>query len=248
MSSSRVEMGVGLGLPSICPSTTSLDPTSPIPPQGPVGSVPLLQRYYEKAPNSPGPSRFLAVSGTVVRAPPSLPAMRAAHGGPGPFLRRRPRRLLTTETRRPPRFLAAPHACMPRASPPAGPLIPGHTGKRYCLPCGKLRRLPRRISFRGSITRPIGSLCTLRSRGRPRSTQHSVPAGGQPLPGRVTTCRVRSEGFCLCFLHRHPPPPGLAWRNFRGNVFTQGERSPGPAAPSEGGLSDDQSSCSFCSV
>ena len=34
--------------------------------------------------------------------------------------------------------------------------------------------------FRGSITRPARSLCTLRSRGRPRTTQHSIPAGGQP--------------------------------------------------------------------
>jgi len=36
--------------------------------------------------------------------------------------------------------------------------------------------------FRGSITQPAGSLCTLRSRGRPTTTQHSVPAGGSPLP------------------------------------------------------------------
>ncbi len=36
--------------------------------------------------------------------------------------------------------------------------------------------------FRGSITQPAGSLCTLRNRGHPAVTQHSVPAGGSPLP------------------------------------------------------------------
>ena len=39
--------------------------------------------------------------------------------------------------------------------------------------------------FTGSIARPTGSLCTLRSRGHPRcTTQHWVPAGGQPCPGQ----------------------------------------------------------------
>ena len=40
--------------------------------------------------------------------------------------------------------------------------------------------------FRGSMTRPVHSLCTLRRRSHPRSTQHSVPAGGYPLPGRLS--------------------------------------------------------------
>lgn len=34
-------------------------------------------------------------------------------------------------------------------------------------------------AFRSSITRPTGSLCTLRSLGYPSTTQHSVPAAGQ---------------------------------------------------------------------
>ena len=35
-----------------------------------------------------------------------------------------------------------------------------------------------------------GFLCTLRSRGRPRTTQHSVPAGRSPWPDRTSTCGV----------------------------------------------------------
>src|ERR1019366_10247679 len=55
-------------------------------------------------------------------------------------------------------------------------------------------------SFRGSITRPSDSLCTLRSQGRPWTTQHSVPAGCQPLPGRLKSCRVPSEVFSRVLL------------------------------------------------
>ena len=56
-------------------------------------------------------------------------------------------------------------------------------------------------SFRGSITRPSDSLCTLRSQGRPCTTQHSVPAGCQSLPGRLDPCRVPSEVFSRVLLH-----------------------------------------------
>ncbi len=68
--------------------------------------------------------------------------------------------------------------------------------------------------FRGSITRPTGSLCTLRSRGRPRTTQHSVPAGGQPCPGQDSHLLGRKEGFRhSCWLTWLPPSPSFAWRN-----------------------------------
>ena len=92
---------------------------------------------------------------------------------------------------------------------PGGTSAPGIAALRCGLPCGKRRRLPRRVPFRGSITRPTHSLCTLRSRGHPRTTQHSVPAGCQPLPGRSATCWVPSRGFSyissssprLCLAH-----------------------------------------------
>ena len=51
------------------------------------------------------------------------------------------------------------------------------------------------VSFRGSITRPGNSLCTLRSQGRPWTTQHSVPADCQSLPGRGNTCQVPPRDF-----------------------------------------------------
>jgi hypothetical protein len=49
---------------------------------------------------------------------------------------------------------------------------------------------------------------------RDKPTQDSLPAGGQPLPGRTLTCRVPSERFPLCRLlpTSLPPFPGLAWR------------------------------------
>jgi hypothetical protein len=42
--------------------------------------------------------------------------------------------------------------------------------------------------FRSSVTRPTFSLCTLRRRGYPSSTQHSLPGGGAPpcLNGNFT--------------------------------------------------------------
>ncbi len=49
---------------------------------------------------------------------------------------------------------------------------------------------------------------------RDRPTQDSLPAGGQPLPGRAFTCRVPSEKFPLCrrLSTSLPPLPGLPWR------------------------------------
>ena len=52
--------------------------------------------------------------------------------------------------------------------------------RRCCLPLDSPRRLLNYCHFRGSITQPARSLCTLRSRGHLRSTPHSIPAGGQP--------------------------------------------------------------------
>jgi hypothetical protein len=49
--------------------------------------------------------------------------------------------------------------------------------------------------YRGSTTQPGHSLCTLRSAGCPHTTQHSVPAGGQPLPGGTGYPPGCTEGF-----------------------------------------------------
>ena len=70
-------------------------------------------------------------------------------------------------------------AYMPRSSTPADPRPQATTGPAMWSSAGLTASTPQRC-FRGSITRPARSLCTLRSRGHPRTTQHSIPAGGQP--------------------------------------------------------------------
>jgi hypothetical protein len=46
-------------------------------------------------------------------------------------------------------------------------------------------KAPRVFSFRGSITRPLTSLSTLRRMGRPATTQDSLLAAGPALPGGI---------------------------------------------------------------
>lgn len=60
-----------------------------------------------------------------------------------------------------------PPACMPCSPTPVGPSDPAISILRYCLPLIQRRRLPRFAHFRGSITRPAGSLSTLRRVGHP---------------------------------------------------------------------------------
>jgi len=67
---------------------------------------------------------------------------------------------------------------MPRSPTPADRWPLAMAGSAMLPSAQKTTSAPQAVSFRGSITRPIRSLCTLRSRGHPRSTQHSVPAGG----------------------------------------------------------------------
>jgi hypothetical protein len=104
--------------------------------------VPPLPRYYEE-----------------LRLPTVLPALLR-------FLRSAvPARCLETD-----RISQVPGEPQCERAPvydPGGTSAPGIAALRCGLPCGKRRRLPRRVPFRGSITRPTHSLCTLRSRGRP---------------------------------------------------------------------------------
>ena len=90
-------------------------------------------------------------------------------------------------------------ACMPSSSTPADRLPQASSGSAM-LPSAKLTTsAPHQYHFRGSITRPTDTLCMLRSRGRPRTTQHSVPAGGQPLPGQDLHLLDRIESFCHAY-------------------------------------------------
>ncbi len=84
---------------------------------------------------------------------------------------------------------------MPCSSTPARSRCPASSAPRCSLPPCQQRRLSQPRVLRGSIPRPARSLCTLRSRDRSRTTQHSVPAGGQPLPGGTGYPQSSHEGF-----------------------------------------------------
>src|SRR5208282_4166267 len=56
-------------------------------------------------------------------------------------------------------------------------------------------KAPSVLYFRGSITRPLTSLSTLRRMGRPTTTQDSLLAAGPALPGGIHTRRVSAKGF-----------------------------------------------------
>ena len=91
-------------------------------------------------------------------------------------------------------------------------------GRSVGAPCGlpvcRDRRPSRLVRFRGSITQPVASLSTLRRRGRPSSTQDSLPAG----PTRP--CRT---GLA---------PAGLQPRVSRGHRFASiPSRQTSPGAP-----------------
>src|SRR4030042_7214917 len=77
------------------------------------------------------------------------------------------------------------------------------------LPQEIRRRLPQRF-FRGSITRPTDPLCTLRSLGYPRTTQHSVPAASTLCRVGLFTYRVPQRSFYFLMGASPPSRLGLA--------------------------------------
>ncbi len=170
-------------LPSFPPAAPLTD--SPFPPRGPLERVPPLQQYYEefRLPTiHPNALRFLRLSVPHLRrvfAPAGTNATPAGldFGEPGP---------IRHSTRR---SWDLPGSCgilvlMPRSSTPvrlprlAIPAVP------CCLPLCARRRLSRFPFFRGSFTQPVHSLCTLRSSGRPETTQHSVLGRWLAFAGR----------------------------------------------------------------
>jgi hypothetical protein len=63
---------------------------------------------------------------------------------------------------------------------------------------------------RDSIPRPACSLSTLRSQGRPCTTQDSLPVGDQPYrAGFYPPRRVPLEGLSNASFHQFPPPPSF---------------------------------------
>jgi len=119
--------------------------------------------------------------------------------GPGIWMSGIPDRI-KVERQGPPRFLGNPHADMPCSLTPVGRSRQAIAACRCCLPQFSRRRLPRQVFLRGSITRPIRSLCTLRHvRYRtPRNTRFRLLA--KLCRVGLVTHWVPSEGFAVKFL------------------------------------------------
>ena len=124
----------------------------------------------------------------------------------------RPCRSLGRRRRDLPGSWATP-ARMPRSPTPAEPRTPGTVPAPAVVPSALVT-----ASASAMLTDIVarsrglqGSLCTLRSRGRPRTTQHSVPAGRSSLAGQDSHLLGRREGFRHVATW-HPPSPGFAWR------------------------------------
>ena len=179
----------------------------------PVGRVPRLHRYYQRTPTSRRPSRRTSFSFAWRYHAAALFAPAGVGRSPGrdcclsrpsvPHLRWRRRDL--------PGSWATP-ACMPRSPTPAEPHAPDHLGAAM-VPSALVTASASAMftDFVAQSRSLQGSLCTLRSRGRPRSTQHSVPAGRSTLAGQDSHLLGRIEGFChvtTCL----PPSPSFAWR------------------------------------
>jgi len=116
---------------------------------------------------------------------------------------------------------------MPRSSTPADRSHQAFTMQAMLPSVNLTTSAPHLYHSRGSITRPADPLCTLRSRDHSRSTQHSVPAGGQPLPGQDSHLLDRTEGFRHIYPSTWlPPSPSFAWRNksliYRGRLGGSG--------------------------
>lgn len=165
-----VKMPPGPEFPIIFPSGSSVF-RQPLCSDGSlrIGSPP--SRLIRAAPTSCHPSRrtpFPSPDSTVsVPACSSLPWFAAPDPRAGVFYRGVPNHCPETETAGSPRFLGSPHARVPCSHDPGGISAPGHSALRYCLPLYPQRRLPQHYAFRGSITRPRCSLCTLRRVGYP---------------------------------------------------------------------------------
>ena len=95
------------------------------------------------------------------------------------------------------RFPGNPDGHCPCSSTPAGS---GRlSGPRVsCLtrpPPVSTTKAPSVLYFRGSITRPLTWLSTLRRVSRPTATQDSLLAAGPALPGGIRTRRISMKGF-----------------------------------------------------
>ena len=98
---------------------------------------------------------------------------------------------------------------VPCSQTPAGPSRQALTARRCGLPLLAQRRLPRLRFFRGSITRPIHPLSTLRRMDHSTTTQDSLPAVASFAGQDASSCKVPTKGFSY---PSHPPFLSFSWR------------------------------------
>ena len=188
----------GFDAPAMFPSNGVMT-WRPLLSTGSLGMVPPLQRYYGTLrlpaahldPFEFFTSRYHRVARgllpSVVGVPPGARELSVPVSPSG----------LTMETSGSLRFLGNPGGHCPCSSTPVGS---GRlSGPRVsCLtrpPPVSTTKAPGVLYFRGSITRPLTSLSTLRRMGRPTTTQDSLLAAGPALPGGIRTRRVSAKGF-----------------------------------------------------
>ena len=172
----------------------------------PVGRVPRLPRYYQRTPTSRRPSRRASFSFAwrYHRLPCSLPLAWAVPAGRDCCLPRPPVPPRRWRRRDLPGSWATP-ARMPRSPTPAEPAAPDRLGAPV-VPSALVTASASAMStdFVAQSRGLQGSLCTLRSRGRPRTTQHSVPAGWPTLAGQVFHLSGRNRRFRSCHRMHFP--------------------------------------------
>jgi hypothetical protein len=86
-----------------------------------------------------------------------------------------------------PGFRGTPISICTWSSTPVGQPAAHQTAAVARLPLKRKRKLQRVVLFRGSIAWLLESLSTLRSAGYPNTTQDSLPAAGQALPGEINS-------------------------------------------------------------
>jgi len=177
----------------------------PLPSAGSLGSVPPRRRYYEalRIPAArPAALRCLRLA--VSRSHPHFVPVAAECAGrePGVGHPVPPAGTLPRRRRGLPGSWGTP-VSVPCSPTPAGSHAPGHCGAATRLSVPLTTSAPAMRSFRGSIARPAHWLSTLRSPGRPGTTQDSLPAAGQALPGGGRY----PAGFHRKVSALHPLPP-----------------------------------------
>ena len=176
-----VEMVSRLKVRGICPSGSSVYRPPPSLHGVPWGRFPRFRGTMQRLRRLVSPPHFVAFARRF--HPDASSFAPCTHGRHAPKARTISSaapvdRVSRMESTRPPRFLGNPYGHAPLFDP-GGPGTPlANTGRSMQPSAQWTASAPQSDSFRGSITRPTRSLCTLRSRVHTRTTQHSVTAGG----------------------------------------------------------------------